>query len=576
MGLELPEKLLESLRAIGKPLQHPEGSVLLEEGGPPAEGFFLILKGRVGLYQRGKKTKEVSEGEVFGLPSFLTREPPSFTARAETPLEALALPKEGLALLLGHPDGARFLLKSLVEEVGQNRLETPSPLLHPAKTLLRHPPLFISKETPVQQAAQKMREARVSSLLLKEPPGILTDRDLRNRVLAEGLPPSTPVEKVASFPLLALPADTPLYEAMAFMVERGIHHLPLLEGGKVVGVITHRDLLEAQVQTPLFLLKRIERLDLLSYSQEIARLVEALWQGGLPPLEIGHVVASLNDALIRRLLKEAEARLGPPPFPYAFMVFGSEGRKEQALLTDQDNALVLEREAEEAYFQALAQEVVDGLHRAGFPYCKGGYMATSHRRSLKAWLELFRAHLQTPKPQALLEAQIFFDFRAVYGELSLEPLERLIQEEAQRGVFLYHLAQSSLAFRPPLGFLGRIQTQKGRVDLKRGGIAPIVSLARLYGLLAQSREKGTLARLKEAAQRGVLSLETAEALSEAYAFLFGLRLKHQLQALKAGQPLTNEVALKDLSPGEEKRLREAFHLIAQIQDYTARRFQIRT
>ncbi|MER3537751.1 MAG: cyclic nucleotide-binding protein, partial [Thermus sp.] len=157
----------------------------------------------------------------------------------------------------------------------------------------------------------------------------------------------------------------------------------------------------------------------------------------------------------------------------------------------------------------------------------------------------------------------------------LKPLEGLIQEEAGRGVFLYHLARASLAFRPPLGFLGRLQAPKGRVDLKRGGIAPIVSLARLYGLLAQSREKSTPRRLAAAAQKGILSEKTAEGLTEAYAFLFGLRLEHQLWALKQGIPLTHEVEVKTLSAREAERLMEAFHLIAQVQAYTAERFQIR-
>jgi CBS domain-containing protein len=574
MGLELPEPLLEALRGLGEEAFHPEGAEVLSEGGARAERFFLVLEGKAGLYRGGRKALEAGPGEVLGLPSLLSGEPPAFTVRAETPLRLLALPPEALNLLLKEPRAARALLEGLAERLAQGREETA--LLRPAKTLVRRPPLFVPREAEVAEAARRMREARVSSLLVEgEPLGILTDRDLRNRVLAEGLSPKTPVERVASFPLLALPADTPLYEAVAFMVERGIHHLPLLEEGRVVGVITHTDLLEAQTQSPLFLLRRIERLDLHQYGQEVARLVEGLWREGLPPLEIGGVVASLNDALIRRLLKEAEARLGPPPFPYTFMVFGSEGRREQALLTDQDNALVLAQEGEEAYFEALAQEVVEGLHRAGFPYCQGGYMATRHHRSLEAWLQVFRSYLRAPEPQALLEAQIFFDFRAVHEGVSLEPLEALVQEEAQRGVFLYHLARASLGFRPPLGFLGRIQAPGGRVDLKRGGIAPIVSLARLYGLLAGSRERSTPKRLKAAAQKGVLSQATAEGLAEAYAFLFGLRLKHQLQALKEGRPPGNEVALKDLTPGEERRLKEAFGLIAQVQASTAERFQIR-
>lgn len=156
------------------------------------------------------------------------------------------------------------------------------------------------------------------------------------------------------------------------MLERRIHHLPLTRGEEVVGVVTHTDLLAHQAQSPLALLRRVERLELARYGEEVARLVAGLFQAGVPALEIGRVVAGLNDALIRRLLQEAERTLGPPPVPYAFFVFGSEGRKEQALLTDQDNALALAEEGHEAYFQALAERVVEGLVAAGIPPAPGG------------------------------------------------------------------------------------------------------------------------------------------------------------------------------------------------------------
>ena len=357
------------------------------------------------------------------------------------------------------------------------------------------------------------------------------------------------------------------------MVERGIHHLPLLEGAKVVGVVTHTDLVPAT--SPLLLLRRVERLELSRYAEEVARLVESLVHSGLPPTGIGRVVAGLNDALIRRLVKEAEARLGPPPIPYSFMVFGSEGRREQALLTDQDNALVLKEEGHEAYFQALAEAVVGGLIRAGIPECKGGYMATRWRMPLKEWLSTFRKWMEAPEPQALLETQIFFDFRSVAGELSLRPLEEAILEGSRKGVFLYHLAQAALAFRPPLGFLGRVRTEEGYVDLKRHALAPIVSLARLYALMAGSLAKGTVERLKAAAEGGTLSQEGAERLEEAFRFFFALRLKHQLRALERGGEVSNRVLWSSLSPGERRKALEGFRAIAEMQESTASRFQLR-
>jgi CBS domain-containing protein len=571
----LPREAAEAFLSQGKELVVPAETVLLKAGERPAEHLYLVLEGEVALLRGQARVGTLGPGEFFGFPSLLSGEPPTFTVKAKTQTRLLVFPREAFQRLMTFHEAARFFSKGLVQRIQLETVPEPS-LFTPLGQLVRRPPVFISPAATVKEAAQKMRAERISSLLVEgEPLGILTDRDLRNRVVAEGRPSATPVAEVMSAPLFTLPAETPVYEALAVMVERGIHHLPVTQGKAIMGVITHSDLVLYQSQSPLVLLRRIERLDLRQYSLEVARLVRNLLESGLPPSGIGRVVAGLNDALIRRLVKEAEARLGPPPIPYSLVVFGSEGRREQALLTDQDNALVLKEEGHEAYFQALAEAVVEGLIRAGIPECKGGYMATRWRMPLKAWLSTFRKWMEAPEPQALLETQIFFDFRPVAGELSLRPLEEAILEGSRKGVFLYHLAQAALAFRPPLGFLGRVRTEEGYVDLKRHALAPIVSLARLYALMAGSRALGTEERLKAAVQGGTLSQEGAERLGEAFAFFFGLRLKAQLEALEKGAPLENRVLWEALSPGERRRALEGFRAIQEVQESTAARFQLR-
>lgn len=571
----LPEAEREALLKETWGEAHPPDTFLLEQGGEPAQALYLLLEGTVALVDGQEEVGILEAGEFFGFPSLLTGEPPSLSVVAKTPVKVLAFPKEALQRLLAYPEAARFFGQGLVERV-QLRLAPAPSLFAPVGQLVRRPPVFIPPSATVEEAARKMRQEGISSLLVEgEPLGILTDRDLRNRVLAEGRPPSTLVGEVMTTPLFSLPAETPVYEALAAMVERGIHHLPLTEGKRVVGVVTHTDLLLNQAQSPLLLLRRIERLELERYSLEVASLVEGLFQRGLGGVEIGRVVASLNDALIRRLVREAEAALGPPPVAYAFLVFGSEGRREQALLTDQDNALMLESEGHEAYFQALAEHVVGGLIRAGIPECKGGYMATRWRKTLSEWQETFRRWMEAPEPQALLETQIFFDLRKAAGSLSLRPLEETILEGSRKGVFLYHLAQASLEFRPPLGLFGRVRTEEGFVDLKRHAIAPIVALARLYALMAGSLAKGTVERLKAAAEGGTLSQEGAERLEEAFRFFFTLRLRYQLLNLGQGKPVENRVLWATLSPGEKRRALEGFRAIAEIQESTASRFQLR-
>jgi CBS domain-containing protein len=310
------------------------------------------------------------------------------------------------------------------------------------------------------------------------------------------------------------------------------------------------------------------------YSLEVAGTVETLFEGGLNVGQIGRVIASLNDALIRRLLKWAEEDLGPSPTPYAWIVFGSEGRMEQALLTDQDNALVYQDDTPEAkeYFSALAGRVVDELIFAGFPPCPGGYMAKNWCRPIAEWIQLFNKWVMTPEPQALLETAIFFDFRPVYGELSMEPLEEIVVQAGEQQRFLGHMANASLSMRPPLGFFRRIKGEDGMVDLKEGGIAPIVSLTRVYALAAKTRARSTLERLEAAAEAKTVSRDGAETLIEMYSFLLRLRLREQLAAVAAGETPGNKVQLESLSPVEHRHLKDAFLAIREMQEAISKRF----
>jgi CBS domain-containing protein len=452
-------------------------------------------------------------------------------------------------------------------------------LTTPIGTLATRAPIVVSAEASVLGAARAMREVGASAALVDDaPPGIVTDRDLRNRVLAEGLDADTPVQAVMSRPLFSLPAETPLFEALRRMLERRIHHLPVTRGGDVVAVLEDTDLLRHQARSPLALLGRIEHLqhggEVSGYASDVTEMAETLFAGGLGVVQIAGAIASLGDVLTRRLLTLAERELGPAPCPYAWLVLGSEGRMEQVLLTDQDNALAYGEDTDEAraYFGELAARVVDGLIRAGFPPCPGGYMATNWCRPLADWEALFRGWVELPEPQALLDAQIFFDFRAVHGELSLDPLEEVLLRAGRRELFLAGLARAALRGRPPLGFRGRIRADDGAVDLKAGGIAATVMLARTYALAAGSGARPTLERLQEAAAAGTLSRSGAEILGESFRFLTRLRLQEQLRAVRAGARPSNRVTVDALSDLERRRLGEAFEAVRKLQDATALRF----
>jgi CBS domain-containing protein len=453
-------------------------------------------------------------------------------------------------------------------------------LTTPIGSLVSKPPVAVSPEATVADAARAMRDADASAALITdEPPGMVTHRDLGERVLAAGLELGTPVRTVMSRPLESFPHSMPVFEALRRMLELGVHHLPVTRGGRVVAILRDTDLLRHQLRSPLPLLNRIEALQELAdaprdYSREVASIAETLFSGGLSVTQIGSVLAALNDALARRLLTLAERELGPPPGPYSWIVLGSEGRQEQVLLSDQDNALVYLEQVHGAdtYFRSLAELVVDGLIMAGFPRCPGDYMATTWCKPLAEWQRLFGQWVEVPEPPALLEAQIFLDFRGVHGGLSLEPLDRILVSGGRRALFLHNLARAVLRFRPPLGPLGRIRPADGWIDLKAGGIAPIVMLARLYALAGGAAARPTLERLEAAADAGALSRAGAEILGESFRFLTRLRLQEQIRSLRRGEEPSNRVRLEALSPLERRRLLEALRAVRKQQDAAALRF----
>ena len=561
-----------------------KGTPILRRSGAPSGHLHMIRKGSVVLSREGQPLQVLETGELFGYPSMLGRSAPTSDVVAEEDTLVYRVPETVFRALMENPAFSEFFLLGLAGRLRRTLSAEPASLngnLSPeVGTLVARAPVFIDQGATVGEAARMMSEARVSSVLVRgDPPGILTDRDFRGRVLAQGLGPATPVSDVMSRPLRTLHAGASLFEALLFMLTHRIHHLPLEKEGLIVGVVTDTDLLRQQIKTPLYLLSRVEKMEdrsvLADYGGELAGMVEALFSGSLDVAQIGRVVSSLNDALVSALLRQAEAGLGPPPTPYAWIVFGSEGRMEQALLTDQDNALVFAEDSPGArtYFAELAGQVVNGLIEAGFPPCRGGFMATAWCHPLAEWERLFRGWTESPTPQHLVEAANFFDYRAVHGGLDLGSIERIVLGSSERSVFLAQLARVTIEFRPPIGFFHRIQASEGGVDLKAGGIIPIVSLARLHALEARVSVRPTIERLDAAVGAGVLSREGAETLGEAFRFILRLRLRGQLAKIRVRQTPGNRASLEDLSPLERRHLKESFVAIHEAQEAAALRYQ---
>ncbi len=348
----------------------PTGTTLARVGQEPLRHLWVIRKGAVRLERDGQTLQVLEEGETFGYTSLLTGKA-TIDVAVEEDLVAYRIPEKAFRLLLSDAPFARHFAVGLSERLRASLEHSPvatfpSDLSLEVAHLVRREAVWVAEDTTIEQAARVMRENRISSVLVRcEPPGIVTDRDLRNKVLAAGLGPAERVARVLSRPLQTVEASTPTYAAWQRLLDAGVHHLPVTKGGEIVGIVTSSDLLRSTAQGPVAVLRRVEHLPsreaLPGYGAHVKEMTSALLAGGLDALVIAGFVSRLNDALVKRILSWAEEELGPPPAPYAWIVFGSEGRMEQTLLTDQDNAIVFADEG------AAAARLVPGARRPGQP-----------------------------------------------------------------------------------------------------------------------------------------------------------------------------------------------------------------
>ena len=583
----LPAELLAQTAAAVEIEFFPRGTRILRQGGEPSRYLHLIVKGTVELRQAaGDGASELVEtltlGETFGQLSLLSGAPHLWDAVAREDVLAYLIPADQVDRLRHRPGFEALLARRagdrLRHAIAASTAGASLDLLSvQAGELPSRPLVTCAPDDTVAQAARRMRDQQVSSLIVEgRPPGLVTATDLRDRVLAAGLGSDTPVRQVMTTPLHAMPAEASVGELLLVMVDRGVHHLPLTRQGRLVAMVTDTDLLRHQSRHPLLVRRQLERAagpeELAAYTREVTAAAAGLVRAGTPSGDVTRFVASAQDALYVRAVRDGEAALGPPPCPYALLILGSGARRESTLRTDQDHALVLADDpppGADTWFAALAEQLAATLERCGLPRCPGDIMATNPARRvpLGAWQDQFTRWIEQPEEDALLEAAIFFDFRQLHGELDAEPpLRRVIGWAAGNRRFLGRLATAALRRRPPLGFLRHLRgDRRGRIDLKAHGTAPIVDLARLYALEAGRPETATVARLRAAADQGTAGTAAAD-LAAAFQYLQQVRLRHQADRLAAGDTPDNVVALAELTALQRRWLKDAVHLLHTCQE----------
>lgn len=431
----------------------------------------------------------------------------------------------------------------------------------------------------IGKAAEIMTRADSSSVFVENAGsivGIVTDHDLRARVLAGDASAGDPVTRVMSSPLISVPETALLFEAVLLMQEKNIRHLAVRDNsGAVVSVIDEKELLALKWYSPAVLMEEFARAatveEVLTVKARLPRLVKTLSDSGADSSGITRLIAAAADAATARFVEFSVRELGEPPAPFAFMALGSQARCEQTLVTDQDNALVYADPAPgledscSRYFQAMGGKVCGWLNEAGYPFCKGGAMADNPKwcRPLSDWKEYFSGWARLTDPQALLDANVFFDFRCAAGEKGLEERLRAHVRSAVRDqkIFFLNLVNNALLFKVPLGFRNAVLLEeagehRGTLDAKQL-LRVLTDFARIYALRADIAALPTLGRLASLAEANVLDQAEKESFSQAFETLMRLRLKRQAARSGAGEVPDNRIDPARLSQADQAALRDA-------------------
>jgi PAS domain S-box-containing protein len=472
--------------------------------------------------------------------------------------------------------------ESLIE-----RLQTALLFLHEPVGRLAQEPVFCLPDTPLRKAAALMTAADLSAVLVRSGSGtvlgIVTDATLRTGAVGAGLDARESVDRVMTAPVLSVPRHMQVYEALILMQEKSVQHLAVTDDtGHITGLLRSRDILRLHSYGSIVLTREIAASgstdEVIRWCQRMPALVKALIDCGAGPRSVARMITSVCDAATVRFLSLAAEDLGRAPAPFAFLALGSQGRQEQTLFTDQDNAIVFvpadETDPGEAarYFTELGRRVCAWLNQAGFSYCRGNVMAMNPRwvQPLAIWKDYFSNWIARAEPQELLEFSIFFDFRTVSGDDG--PAHELRQHVAAalhaRPAFFPLFARNSLSFRPPPTLFGRRLPLGGaagdQLNLK-DALMPIVSFARLYALRHDLDETHTLDRLEALVERGHLAPSTCSEIAAAYDFLMRLRLKNQSGIIHVGGTPDNTVSRRRLNHLDQALLQQAFAQLRAVQ-----------
>lgn len=593
---DLPEEALDELARNVEVSYFRAGSDILLHDQPIHE-LHYVRSGAVEQYRRsGALHHRLTEGDLFGQNGLMRGNKVRLAARAIEDTLIYLIPEAVFNQLTEQYENFADFFELETSARLKTALDSSSSKLNETKVrkLVKRKVVSAPMDASVREAAQLMRDQGVSSLIILDPDsrhmaGILTDRDLRSRVLAEGLGSDIPVSEIMTPNPVSIRGDDTLFEAMLTMLRHNIHHLPVVYRQRASGVIVLSDVIRYESHSSLYLVGSIAKSQ--TVEELKARLPERdeifvqMVQNDATAHMVGSAMSGIGRSITLRLVELAEAQLGPPPIPYSFMVHGSMARDEQLLSSDQDHSLVLHDSFDPAlhddYFFKLATFVSDGMAACGYAYCKGGIMATNKqwRQPLKVWRQYFNDWIDKPDPRTLLNSSIFFDLDSLYGDHSLaENLRQLLAAKAPESPgFLAAMARNALNRTPPLGFfrtfvMEKDGRQKNIINLKGRGTAPLTDLIRIHALACGSEAQSSLQRLEDIADTKLMPQESIANLRYAFEYLSLVRVRHQAREVEEGITPNNYIEPEQFDAAERSRLKDAFQVLSNAQNFLRYRY----
>lgn len=588
----------------------PKGTKILSAGKSDIKYLYLIQRGAVNAFiidEEGQlRLKDVrGEGQFFGALGIIQNSKANLDVETVEDTFCLLLPKQILLdLIEKNPVFAQYYLKSFSDQLVNNAYSQFRSLKlkrrnsedlylfsNTVDKVIRRSAHVIDTTTTIRRAASIMTEEGIGSLLIHSPEnksrivGIITDRDLRFKVVAAGLDYNKPVSEIMSSPVKTVLSQAVCFDVLLKMLSEGIHHLAVERSNTIIGVITSTDIMALQGSSPYSLFKEIiaqqEIHGLYPLAKKIPCFIRNLVAEGGKTSHITRMIAIINDHILDRILTLLEKELGPPPVSYCWLLMGSEGRREQTFKTDQDNAIIYAdppndqvKEKAAIYFEAFADKAIYHLTECGYPPCPGEVMASNPkwRQPYSVWKKYFDSWMAAPDPQELVNATIFFDFKSGFGDIGLAESLRnyLIQRTDTENIFLYHLARYSLGSKAPLSFFRNFIVEKDgehkrKLDIKTKGIALFTDFARILALRHGVKETNTLSRFEVLAAEKHIDDTIYQSAKEGYELMMQFRLIHQLQQIEDGIPPDNYINPAELSDLERRMLKECFRVIERLQ-----------